>query len=170
MIFNQDGLNIGFYEPVIHVFNKNEFTGFIVSADGTEPQASGTTVDLCHPQKSPLALDPMANPNASHLHRELVRNRRNVLLMGDSVGDRRMADGVKHDTLLTVGYMNRYKRVDDAWFEVGNESADRAMDKDQWAKAQAERQRVADEYASTFDVVIWGDVGFDVGTENSAND
>ncbi|EIE76560.1 pyrimidine 5'-nucleotidase (UMPH-1) [Rhizopus delemar RA 99-880] len=36
----------------------------------------------------------------------LIENRRNVILMGDSLGDLQMSQGVDHDICLTVGFLN----------------------------------------------------------------
>lgn len=63
---------IGFDEPVIHVFNKNE---------------------------GALA--------AAHVpYFQEVAHRGNVLLLGDSLGDLRMSEGMSHSALLTVGFLN----------------------------------------------------------------
>ncbi|CAI2190715.1 12104_t:CDS:2, partial [Funneliformis geosporum] len=35
-----------------------------------------------------------------------IENRRNVILLGDSIGDLHMADGIKHDVCLTIGFLN----------------------------------------------------------------
>lgn len=39
-------------------------------------------------------------------HFDKVKDRDNVILMGDSIGDLHMADGVPHKTKLTVGFLN----------------------------------------------------------------
>lgn len=57
MVFNDDGLLVGFSEPLIHMFNKHETH----SADAPYYQA--------------------------------VHNRRNVILLGDGLGDLDMAEG-----------------------------------------------------------------------------
>jgi hypothetical protein len=149
MNFNADGLNVGFHEPVMHVFNKNEFTGLIA----LDAEERGNDVDDADPEA--------AHPNDSKLHRELVRQRQNIVLLGDSLGDRKMAHGVPHSNLLTVGFMNRYRPENGAWIEVGREQEDRSMTPNEWATTQSERDKVAQEYMHTFDVVVWGDQGFD---------
>ncbi|CAG8434931.1 8601_t:CDS:2 [Scutellospora calospora] len=35
-----------------------------------------------------------------------IKNRGNVILLGDSVGDIHMADGIQHETCLTIGFLN----------------------------------------------------------------
>ncbi|KXS15434.1 UMPH-1-domain-containing protein [Gonapodya prolifera JEL478] len=57
--------------------------------------------------------------------------RPNVLLLGDSLGDLEMSSGVPHDVCLTVGFLNH------------------------------QRNKLEDEYARKFDVVVTDDVGFD---------
>lgn len=34
-----------------------------------------------------------------------VKNRTNVLLLGDHIGDLRMSDGLNYDTRITVGFL-----------------------------------------------------------------
>jgi cytosolic 5'-nucleotidase 3 len=36
-----------------------------------------------------------------------VKSRRNVLLLGDSIGDIEMSEGFSHDTILRIGFLNR---------------------------------------------------------------
>lgn len=40
-----------------------------------------------------------------HVLQELS-GRSNVILLGDSIGDASMADGVSHDTVLKIGFLN----------------------------------------------------------------
>lgn len=35
-----------------------------------------------------------------------LTGRSNVILLGDSTGDAKMADGVPHDTILKIGFLN----------------------------------------------------------------
>ena len=35
-----------------------------------------------------------------------IKNRRNVIVLGDSLGDVRMSRGVSHDVVLNIGYLN----------------------------------------------------------------
>lgn len=66
---------------------------------------------------------------------ETLVARKNVVLMGDSIGDARMADGVQHDALLKIGFFN-----------FGGDAR----------KA---------EFEQTFDVVISGDAGLEWVTD-----
>ncbi|KAJ3327443.1 hypothetical protein HDU76_011795 [Blyttiomyces sp. JEL0837] len=86
---------VGFYDPLIHVFNKNE-----------------------------------ANVEGSPYKGELV-GRHNVILMGDSIGDLRMGDGLSHETTLTVGYLNH------------------------------DQEMLLPQYSEKFDVVVLGDSAMD---------
>lgn len=47
------------------------------------------------------------NYNLSVCLQELS-GRSNVILLGDSVGDAKMADGVPHDTVLKIGFLNNH--------------------------------------------------------------
>jgi cytosolic 5'-nucleotidase 3 len=40
------------------------------------------------------------------LHAEKVAHRDNVILLGDSLGDLKMADGIRHEVKLTIGFLN----------------------------------------------------------------
>jgi cytosolic 5'-nucleotidase 3 len=40
------------------------------------------------------------------LHAAKIDNRESVILMGDSIGDLKMADGIEHDVKLTIGFCN----------------------------------------------------------------
>ncbi|ORY36683.1 pyrimidine 5'-nucleotidase [Rhizoclosmatium globosum] len=70
MKFDGNDICVGFEEPLIHSFNKNE-TG----VHGAPYQAA-------------------------------IESRPNVILMGDSMGDLYMKDGITHDTSLTIGFLN----------------------------------------------------------------
>ncbi|CCG82912.1 protein of unknown function [Taphrina deformans PYCC 5710] len=70
-------------------------------------------------------------PTITDTVKDALTRRRNVLLMGDSIGDAKMADGFEHDALLKVGFYN-----------FGDE---------------ARRQ----EFRRTFDVIISGDGALD---------
>ena len=39
-------------------------------------------------------------------HFSSIKDRRNVILLGDSLGDLRMADGLSHDVSITIGFLN----------------------------------------------------------------
>ena len=75
MRFDASDVVVGFIEPLIHTFNKNE----------------AVITDTPHHPK--------------------IENRRNVLLMGDSLGDLRMGDKVDCDVKLTVGFLNHDKEL-----------------------------------------------------------
>ncbi|KAJ3359695.1 hypothetical protein GGF32_009040 [Allomyces javanicus] len=107
MIFDAQGDVTGFREPVIHTFNKSEVVLAATATDGE--------VDT---------------PEARHYR--AIRDRRNVILMGDSLGDVHMADGIDHKVCLRVGFCNH--------------------DPDTWLE----------KYMDAFDVVVTDDAGFDV--------
>jgi len=50
------------------------------------------------------------NKNESHVkhekYREQIKGRKNAILLGDSLGDTTMADGMEHECLLKIGYLN----------------------------------------------------------------
>jgi HAD superfamily hydrolase (TIGR01544 family) len=70
MKFDERGVIVGWTEPLIHMFNKDD----------------------SHLRGSALFPDIAARPN--------------VLLIGDSLGDATMADGVPHALVLKVGFLN----------------------------------------------------------------
>ncbi|KAI8616371.1 pyrimidine 5'-nucleotidase-domain-containing protein [Chytriomyces sp. MP71] len=71
------------------------------------------------------------NKNESGIHgapyQAAIEERPNVILMGDSLGDLKMKDGVKHDVSLSIGFLNH--------------------DTDTWLK----------EYMDSFDIVVLDD-------------
>jgi len=78
MVFNEtDGELLGFKEPLIHTYNKNE----------------SVIPPICEYSDAPA-------------------QRGNVILLGDSVGDATMAQGVqKPGTLLKIGFLNQVVRA-----------------------------------------------------------
>ncbi|KAJ3205646.1 5'-nucleotidase, cytosolic III [Clydaea vesicula] len=70
MIFDEKGICVGFNEPLVHVFNKNE-----------------------------------ANIRNTEYFKE-IEAKKNVILLGDSLGDPHMSAGLDHDTVFKIGYLN----------------------------------------------------------------
>jgi len=68
-------------------------------------------------------------------YEKLLENRKNVIICGDSLGDIKMADGVEHDTCLSIGFLNLNK------------------------------EKMLDKYMNTFDIVITDDGSFDLINE-----
>ncbi|KAI9224538.1 pyrimidine 5'-nucleotidase-domain-containing protein [Blastocladiella britannica] len=114
MIFDEaSGRVVRFTEPVIHTLNKSE----VVLAGES------------------LVVAPGATPTPQQRHAAAIKGRNNVVVMGDSLGDARMADGVAHQVCLRIGWCNHGEA---AWL---------------------------DQFTATFDVVITGDHGMDWGIE-----
>lgn len=42
-------------------------------------------------------------------YKEDIKNRKNVILLGDSLGDLDMASGVEHDQIITIGFFDEFK-------------------------------------------------------------
>ena len=93
--WDEEGNMIGYKEPVIHVFNKDE--------------------TILH--EFPFY--------------EKIKERKNVILLGDSIGDLGMVKGFDYDNLITIGFYN----------ELDNKNLDL--------------------YREKFDVVITGDADFE---------
>jgi len=70
MIFDASQTHVGFSQPLIHMFNKDE------------TQTKGTQFERA------------------------VAERKNVLLLGDGLGDVTMAEGIPHDNVLKVAFLN----------------------------------------------------------------
>jgi len=68
-------------------------------------------------------------------YEKLLENRKNVIICGDSLGDIKMADGVEHETCLSIGFLNLNK------------------------------EKMLDKYKNTFDIVITDDGSFDLINE-----
>ncbi|KAJ3104907.1 5'-nucleotidase, cytosolic III [Phlyctochytrium planicorne] len=103
MKFNENDICVGFHDPLIHVMNKNE----------------------ANVKNSPYAGTLEGRENVINL---LIKMQ---ILMGDSLGDLQMAEGLKNKTLLTIGFLN--------------------YDKD----------RLLESYLNAFDIVILDDSSFD---------
>ncbi|KAI3639842.1 hypothetical protein MIR68_002156 [Amoeboaphelidium protococcarum] len=147
MIFDQNsGVNVGFYEPIVHVFNKNEFASMLKNGFNRYPE------DPCHPADGSVVQAPAQEiPNASAKHVEIVTVRKHVLLLGDSLSDIQMVHGLNMEDVITIGLMNRFVIDKDSnrWKCVGNESL-----------SYAEILHFVDLYFKTFDIVIAGDGPF----------
>ncbi|CAM8892306.1 unnamed protein product [Rhodiola kirilowii] len=83
MVF-EDGKLVAFKGKTIHVLNKNEHA-----------------LDMAAPLHDELGdVNGAINDSAS------VKNRTNVLLLGDHIGDLRMSDGLDYDTRISIGFLN----------------------------------------------------------------
>lgn len=68
-------------------------------------------------------------------YENLIKNRKNVIICGDSLGDLKMADGVEHETSLSIGFLNINK------------------------------EKMLETYKKNFDIVISDDGSFDLLNE-----
>jgi HAD superfamily hydrolase (TIGR01544 family) len=76
MVFDADGVVVGFNKDIIHIFNKFLPPGSL---------------------------------------RDQMKTRKNVILMGDGVGDTSMANGLESEVVLKIGYLN--DRLEDRIFD-----------------------------------------------------
>ncbi|ESR59037.1 5'-nucleotidase [Citrus sinensis] len=84
MVFDKDGHLVSFKGKTIHSLNKNEHA-----------------LDMAAPLHEHFGdTDGPNYDNAS------VKNRTNVLLLGDHIGDLGMSDGLKYETRISVGFLN----------------------------------------------------------------
>ncbi|KAK2634549.1 hypothetical protein Ddye_029341 [Dipteronia dyeriana] len=84
MVFNSDGHLVSFKGKTIHILNKNEHA-----------------LDMAAPLHDQLGdTDGQIDDSAS------VKNRTNVLLLGDHLGDLGMSDGLNYETRISVGFLN----------------------------------------------------------------
>ncbi|KAJ6816494.1 7-methylguanosine phosphate-specific 5'-nucleotidase A [Iris pallida] len=84
MVFDDNDRLISFKGKTIHVLNKNEHA-----------------LDMAAPVH-----DNLGDPNGSVNDYSLVKNRTNVLLLGDHIGDLGMSDGVEYENRISVGFLN----------------------------------------------------------------
>ena len=90
-------------EEVLHLFNLESPTTHVISNEIQFDDATGEMSGF-----SPFLIHPLSKGEAS-LHgknRAIAAERRNVILLGDHLGDLAMAKGVPHYTCLTIGYLN----------------------------------------------------------------
>ncbi|XP_022150560.1 cytosolic 5'-nucleotidase 3 [Momordica charantia] len=84
MVFDDNGCLVSFKGKTIHSLNKNEHA-----------------LDMAAPLHDQLGdVDGAIDDTAS------VRKRKNVLLLGDHIGDLGMSDGLNYDTRISVGFLN----------------------------------------------------------------
>ncbi|KAJ3674552.1 hypothetical protein LUZ60_005168 [Juncus effusus] len=90
MQFDETGSLIAFKGKTIHVFNKNEHA-----------------IDMAAPIHVKFG-DSNSNSNSNGLDFDfkLVKERTNVLLLGDGLGDLGMSDGVNYQNRIAVGFLN----------------------------------------------------------------
>ncbi|KAG7569671.1 HAD-like superfamily [Arabidopsis thaliana x Arabidopsis arenosa] len=85
MVFNDDGQLVSFKGNLIHVLNKNEHA-----------------LDMAAPLHDRLGVD-IGEEDEENVN---MKERRNVLLMGDHLGDLRMSDGLDYETRISIGFLN----------------------------------------------------------------
>lgn len=150
MIFDEEsGRVVAFSEPIVHVFNKNEFTGLLAGMVNKEdPHLHASKESLDTPQLT--AKDSKLHDKRLAEYKAMISNRRNVLLLGDSVGDIQMGQGVSHDQLLSVGFLNMYRQTD------GGEWVDSEQHLGTPTPPAVIKKHV-DAHLDTFDVVLSND-------------
>ncbi|XP_011628048.2 7-methylguanosine phosphate-specific 5'-nucleotidase [Amborella trichopoda] len=84
MVFDENGKLVAFKGKTIHVLNKNEHA-----------------LDMAAPVHDHLGDAHGLNNDTSS-----VKNRTNVLLLGDHIGDLGMSDGLDYENRITVGFLN----------------------------------------------------------------
>ncbi|XP_034206167.1 cytosolic 5'-nucleotidase 3-like isoform X1 [Prunus dulcis] len=85
MIFDNNGHLVSFQGKTIHSLNKNEHA-----------------LDMAAPLHDRLG----DNIDASTYENASVKTRRNVLLLGDHIGDLGMSDGLNYENRISVGFLN----------------------------------------------------------------
>ncbi|WZZ40129.1 hypothetical protein YC2023_036388 [Brassica napus] len=85
MVFDDDGLLVSFKGKLIHVLNKNEHA-----------------LDMAALLHDNLGVDNGGEGEEN----AYVKQRTNVLLLGDHMGDLRMSDGLNYDTRISIGFLN----------------------------------------------------------------
>ncbi|XP_078178366.1 5'-nucleotidase / magnesium ion binding protein isoform X1 [Carex rostrata] len=84
MQFDERGYLVAFKGKTIHVFNKNEHA-----------------IDMAAPIH-----DEFGNLDGSDVNGTFVKDRTNILLLGDGLGDLGMSDGVSFENRIAVGFLN----------------------------------------------------------------
>ncbi|CAA7052104.1 unnamed protein product [Microthlaspi erraticum] len=87
MVFDDNGRLVSFKGKLIHVLNKNEHA-----------------LDMAGPLHDQLGVD--TGEEDEDEANAYVKQRTNVLLMGDHLGDLRMSDGLSYETRISVGFLN----------------------------------------------------------------
>lgn len=84
MVFDDNSHLVGFKGKTIHVLNKNEHA-----------------LDMAAPLH-----DAVGNADGPVIDFATMKNRTNVLLLGDHTGDLGMSDGLNYETRISVGFLN----------------------------------------------------------------
>lgn len=66
-----------------------------------------------------------------------VKNRKNIILMGDSLGDLKMSEGFDYDNIITIGFFN--KKKSDSDYDIAREK-----------------------YEDSFDLIVEGDMALEI--------
>ncbi|CAG7880789.1 unnamed protein product [Brassica rapa] len=85
MVFDDDGRLVSFKGKLIHVLNKNEHA-----------------LDMAAPLHDQLGVDNGGEGEEN----AYVKQRTNVLLLGDHMGDLRMSDGLNYESRISIGFLN----------------------------------------------------------------
>ncbi|KAF3505722.1 hypothetical protein F2Q69_00001881 [Brassica cretica] len=85
MVFDDDGRLVSFKGKLIHVLNKNEHA-----------------LDMAAPLHDQLGVDNGGEGEEN----AYVKQRINVLLLGDHMGDLRMSDGLNYESRISIGFLN----------------------------------------------------------------
>lgn len=85
MVFDNDGRLVSFKGKLIHVLNKNEHA-----------------LDMAAPLHDNLGIDIGVEDEEN----AYVKQRTNVLLLGDHLGDLRMSDGLNYESRVSIGFLN----------------------------------------------------------------
>ena len=101
--FIENGYNISFHHGYFYIYL---VLRFIIGVTAVQDNIAGFENDMIH----------MFNKNESCIHSspyfDELRGRRNVLLMGDSLGDIKMTQGLPEpNTILKIGFLNDKVRL-----------------------------------------------------------
>lgn len=95
----------GLITPTLHIISNF----FEFDASGKAIKFKGNPIHSFNKSENELSHEP---------YRKSIEERRNLILLGDTLGDANMATGLSHDTIIRIGFLNGYKEHLDEFLKV----------------------------------------------------
>lgn len=91
--------------PLFFKKNNVDYSNITYIVNAFEWDENGKAIDVKQPVIHSLNKDETILSEIPHAY-EIVKNRKNVILLGDGIGDVGMIDGFEYDNLLKIGFLN----------------------------------------------------------------
>jgi len=105
IILSSTGLGSEAISLNLKKYNRHSRNIHIIS-NGFNYDANGQVISIQQPIIHSLNKDETILKDFPHIHNQ-IKDRKNVLLLGDSISDLAMVEGFNYDNLLTIGFLNK---------------------------------------------------------------